>query len=199
MTNIIKIKNENFVAEGGCQKCYIHPSNSNLCIKISKRGNSYSRIINEMKYWSIYSKKKICVNDYQFFARYYGTIETDLGTAGIFDLIKDETTNQFSKTLAFYLQYPTNEVTNKKIRIAFDKLINLMIKYRVIANDLRMENICCKILKNSTIQLIIVDGVGHRDFIPIVDWSSFFARKKIERRLIKSNSQNLEIVRNYLL
>ena len=56
----------------------------------------------------------------------------------------------------------------------------------------------CKILKDNTIQLIHIDGVGHRDFIPLVNWFSFFAKKKIKRRLIRFNLHDLDIQRDYL-
>ena len=83
-------------------------------------------------------------------------------------------------------------------RKAFEHLKRLMIKHRIIASDIRSKNICCKILKDESIQMIIVDGVGHRDFIPIVDWSSYFAKKKIERRLIKHDLHDLDAQRAFL-
>lgn len=198
MKNTIKIKNDDFIAEGVYQKCYKHPDNDDLCVKISKQNIEETRVSYEINYWKKISKKKIKKNDYQFFSKYHGTIETNLGTGHVFDLIKNETTNETSKTLAYYLLNPTQEISDELLKAEFKKLIQFMVKYKVIANDIRAKNICCKILKNKTIQLIHVDGVGHRDFIPLVDWFSCLAKKKIERRLIKFNLHDLDIHRNHL-
>lgn len=137
-------------------------------------------------------------NDYQFFSVYHGTLETNLGTGYVFDLISDETTNNISKTLEYYLLNATDGISDHMLKDGFKKLIQLMVNYKIIANDIGSKNICCKILKDNTIQLIHIDGLGHRDFIPFVNWFSFFAKKKIERRLIKHNLHDLDIHRNGL-
>ena len=199
MRNIIEIKNEDFIGEGVYQKCYMHPDNDSLCVKISKQDIETTRLSNEINYWKKISKIKIKKNDYQFFSKYRGTLKTNLGTGYVFDLIKNETTNQVSKTLEYYLLNPTDEVSDEMLKSEFKQLIGFMIKYKIIANDIRAKNICCKILKNKTIQLIHVDGVGHRDFIPLVDWFSCLAKKKIERRLVKFNLHDLDIHRNHLI
>jgi len=195
----ILLNKDLFIKEGIRQKCFMHPDDENLCIKIAKPNIDKKRLINETKYWARYSKKKIKSNDYPFFPRYYGTIETNLGIGHVFDLIRDETTDEYSKTLDYYLLNSVDFINDGILEATFKKLIQLMARYRVIANDIKPENICCKILSDNTVQLVLIDGVGHRDFIPLVDWSAFFAKKKIQRRLLKLNLHDLNIQRNYLL
>ncbi|WP_033958124.1 YrbL family protein [Psychroserpens jangbogonensis] len=195
---MIEIKDNHFIAEGVYQKCYIHPENKNLCIKVSKQELSTSRLLYEINYFKKISKKNWKKFDYPFFTKYYGQVDTNLGTGFVYDYITDETTGEISKTMEYYLLNPDPKITNDMLRNAFEHLKRLMIKHRIIASDIRSKNICCKILKDQSIQMIIVDGVGHRDFIPIVDWSSYFAKKKIERRLIKHDLHNLEAQREFL-
>jgi hypothetical protein len=189
----IQLNSDYFIKEGIRQKCYAHPYDERLCIKIAKPNIENKRLFNEIKYWSRYSKKKIKARDYPFFSRYYGRLDTNLGTGHIFDLVRDETTGECSKTLDYYLLNAHGLFSDRVLEIAFEKLIHLMSRYKVIANDIKPENICCRILKNQAVELVLVDGVGHRDFIPLVDWSSFFARKKIQRRLIKLNLHDLKV------
>lgn len=195
---MIEIKNEYFIAEGIFQKCYKHPSNHDLCIKISKVNIETTRLANEIKYCKKISKKTIKKNNYQFFSKFHGTVETNLGVGYIFDLIKDETTQDISKTLEYYLLHQDPEISDEMLNTGFDRLVQLMVDYKVIANDIRAKNICCRILKDKTIELIHIDGLGHRDFIPLVNWSSYFAKKKIERRLLKYSLHDLDVQRNYL-
>lgn len=34
-------------------------------------------------------------------------------------------------------------------------------------------------------EMIIIDGIGHRDFFPLADWFVYFARKKVNRAFEK--------------
>ncbi|MFK7781969.1 YrbL family protein, partial [Psychroserpens sp.] len=151
-----------------------------------------------INYFKKISKKNWKKFEYTFFTRYYGQVNKNLGDCFVDEFITEETTDKISKTMEYYLLNPDPNVTDDMLREAFNRLKRLMIKHRVIANDIRSKNICCKILKNGSIQMIMVDGVGHRDFIPIVEWSSYFAKKKIERRLIKHDLHDIEIQRAFL-
>ena len=46
-----------------------------------------------------------------------------------------------------------------------------------MAVDLWARNICCQRMMDGDIRLVIIDGLGHRDFLPLVDWFSYFTRK----------------------
>ena len=69
---------------------------------------------------------------------------------------------------------------------------------KIFVGDLRARNICCKILKNKDLQLIVIDGIGHRDFFPLADWFHYFAKKKVERRFLKGNLHSLEAQRGLI-
>jgi len=188
---MIDINKLQFIAEGVFQKCFKHPSNDDLIIKISKQNIETTRLANEIKYCKYISKKTMKKDDYQFFSTFEGTVDTTHGTGYVFNLIRDETTQYTSKTLEYYLLNPNSEISDQMLNTAFDRLIKLMIKYKIIANDIRAKNICCRILKDNSIELIHIDGLGHRDFIPLVNWFSYFAKKKIERRLRLFNLHDL--------
>ena len=195
---MIELNDSHFMAEGVYQKCYRHPDEANLCVKISKQDLETSRLLYEINYFKKISKKNWKRFEYPFFTKYHGEIETNLGTGFVYDLVTDETTGEISKSMEYYLLYPHPLLPDDVLQKAFDRLIKMMIKHRVIANDIRSKNICCKIMKDNSIQMIMVDGVGHRDFIPIVEYSSFFAKKKILRRLVKHDLHDLEVQREFL-
>ena len=73
-----------------------------------------------------------------------------------------------------------------------------MITHKIFIGDLRARNLCCKILKDNTIQLIIIDGICHRDFFPIADYFNYFAKRKVELRFLKANLHSLTSQRKIL-
>lgn len=73
-----------------------------------------------------------------------------------------------------------------------------MIKHKIIVRDLIAKNICCKRLKNNSIELIIIDGVGHRDFIPLVEWFHIFSKRKINKIFFKKKLYSMDEHRDWL-
>ena len=195
---MIELKESDFIAEGKYQKCYKHPLDKNLCVKISKYNVTETRLASELNYSKKISQRDSSKFDYPFFSHYYGEKTTNFGTGYVHQLIRDETTSKISKTLEYYLLTTNCILSDEILSIAFERLKLQMIKHKVIANNIRSKNICCKILKDNSVQLILVDGLGHRDFLPLVDWFSFFAKKKIERHLLKWKLHDIKEQREYL-
>jgi hypothetical protein len=177
-----------FIAEGLVKKSYLHPSNTKLCIKLCKPIHKAKvHLEKELQYLNKIQKKNLKNLSYPFFSNFLGTTETNLGKGYLYDLVYDETTNEKSRTLEFYLNNNNSSTFNIKLEQSIEVLRNEMIVNKVFAHDLVARNICCKVLKNGDLQLVIVDGMGHRDFFPVADYLSYFAKKKIDRRFIKSD------------
>lgn len=193
---MILLEQENFIGEGANQKCYFHHENDKLCIKIAKPNIKIKKLLNEINYSKRISKRKQKI-EYPFFARLHQQVETNLGSGFVYDLIRDESTNNVSKTMADYLMEKDKTFSDEVLEKAFSRLIKMMAKYKVIVKDLYANNICCKILADGSIELVLVDGFGHKDKIPLVDYSSFLSKKKIERRLQRNSFQNLDQQRNF--
>jgi len=195
---IIVLDEEHYIAEGHTQKCYKHPEHKNLCIKIVKYNpSSGSRNIHEIDYYEKL-KKKHKKYAYPFYSKYYGTVNTNLGNGYIFDLIRDIPTNEISLTLCDYLKMKNAPFSDDLLTQELDRLKKMMIEYKVVARDLYARNICCKVISNTSIKLVIIDGMGHRDFIPLVDYFSFFTKLKIERIFEKKKLNSLNEYRKYL-
>ena len=73
-----------------------------------------------------------------------------------------------------------------------------MTIHKVFTRDLRSRNLCCKILKNNSIQIIIIDGIGHRDFFPFADLFNYFSKKKVDRTFKKWHFNSLKQQRDFL-
>ena len=195
---MIELSEKHYISEGLARVCYRHPENSNYCIKIGKPEVEIEHLYKEINYFKKLKNKNRSKFDYQFYADYHGEIETNLGTGFIYDLIKDEITNEVSLTLRHYLEMQPSPISDEDLVLALGRLKNEMIRHKVFVGDLRARNLCCKKLKNNIIELIVIDGIGHRDFFPFADYSTYFARKKVERRFLKSNLHSLEAQRQLI-
>jgi len=188
---MITLTTENYISEGLARKCYTHPNNPDLCIKIGKPEVEESHLYKEINYFKKIDNKKVSNFDYLFYSKYYGEITTNLGKGFVYHLIKDETTNQISLTLRHYLEMKNSPFTDQTLKEALLRLKAQMIQHKIFVGDLRARNICCKILKNNSLELIVVDGMGHRDFFPLADWFYYFAKRKVERRFTKAKLNSL--------
>lgn len=182
---MIQLSESDYLAEGLARTCYFHPEDENLCIKIGKPNVEVSHLYKEINYYKKINKKDASKFDYPFYAMYHGTIETNLGEGFVYDLVRDETSQEVSKTLLDYIRMKDSPIDDSVFDTSLKKLQDQMIKYKVFASDLRPRNLCCKILKDGSVEMIIVDGIGHRDFLPLGDWFHCFAKQKVERRFQK--------------
>ncbi len=182
---MIQLSESDYLAEGLARTCYFHPEDENLCIKIGKPNVEVSHLYKEINYYKKINKKDTSKFDYPFYAMYHGSIETNLGEGFVYDLVRDETSQEVSKTLLDYIRMKDSPIDDSVFDTSLKKLQDQMIKYKVFASDLRPRNLCCKILKDGSVEMIIVDGIGHRDFLPLGDWFHCFAKQKVERRFQK--------------
>ena len=178
------LKNQHYFTEGGRAKCYYHPDDDDLCIKIKKPIENDERMHQEVEYM-MKLKTKDKRYDYPFYATYHGVIETNFGVGHVYDLIRDETTQNRSLTLSHYREMTESPFSDVTIKVALMRLKKQMIAHKVFANDLHAKNICCRILADGGMECVVVDGLGHRDFFPVADYFHFFAKKKVERRFLR--------------
>jgi len=195
---MIELNDSLYIAEGQARKCYYYPNNPNLCIKIGKPEIAKNHLYKEINYYKKIQSKNIYKFEYQFYAQYHGEITTNLGTGFVYDLIKDEVSDSISLTLRDYIEMKDSPISDSTINIELKRLKRQMINHKVFVGDLRARNICVKVLKDSSVRLIVIDGLGHRDFFPFADLFHFFAKKKVERRFVKANLHSLTEQRKLL-
>ncbi len=186
-----------FFGEGTDQWCFLHPEDEHKCIKISKQPIKDSRLCKELRYTMKLQKRNTEKYAYPFYAQFLECVETNLGKGFVFDLIRDEDSGEISKTYEYYLMENQTVFDDQELKVAFDLLIEQMAKHKVIAHDIGISNICCKIDKEGSLQMILIDGLGHRDFLPLVDRFSYFAKNKILRRIHKIQLQTPKRQRAY--
>lgn len=175
---MININKFSLVGTGLHRECHRHPENKNLCIKVIVKGNA-KESQREKKYYRHLEKRGI---NWDMIPMYYGDIETNLGLGSVFDLILDPD-GAVSKTLEFYLS------SNDKTETYYDDLSNslyllkeYLFQQRIMTMTIKPKNILCQKNDTDIIRLFLVDGIGSSDFIPVCNYSSYLAKKKISRK-----------------
>ena len=178
------LDDSNLIGVGLHRKCYVHPYDENLCIKVGYNSNP-KEDKREISYYNSLKRRAI---SWAMLPQYYGKEETNLGEGTVFDLIRDEDGN-VSKTLEYYLDEGREDVKRSDLKTAIDELKEYLLSELILTMTIKPKNIVYKKNNDGSGKLIIVDNIGTSEFIPICKFSSTLAKKKILRkwdRFIKS-------------
>tara|TARA_A100001011_G_scaffold342736_1_gene376499 strand:+ start:96 stop:731 length:636 start_codon:yes stop_codon:yes gene_type:complete len=192
---MINLDNHKPFSSGGNRACYVHPINPDRCLKVIHPGllkkikesrpwykkirsiDSFDDNLREKKAYSQRSLKKNDEVIWKHLAKWYGMTETSIGLASETELIKND--GNIADTLENYLfRYGMTNEIEKSINALHDWLKhNLILTKNLIPHNL--------VLKKDGDELIIkiVDGLGSKAFIPLPNYSSFFAKRYVERRI----------------
>ena len=182
-------------AEGGNRRCFVHPNNPNRCLKVIHSGLLETIIKNKPWYKKLRSaesfddnlrerdayNQKALRNDnsetWKHLAKWYGMVETTIGAASETELIKNE--DLVAETLESYLF--DNGLTDE-IKLSIEQFHDWLRKNLILTKNLIPHNLVLKRVNNDII-IKIVDGLGSQAFIPLPDYSNFFAKRYVERRI----------------
>ena len=182
-------------AEGGNRKCFIHPAQSDRCLKVIHPGLLKKIIKNKPWYKKLrskdsfddnlreqeaYKQKALTANNpevWKHLAKWYGMVETSLGMASETELIKNN--EKVAETLESYLF--ANGLTDE-IKLAINQFHKWLRENLILTKNLIPHNLVIK-KENGEIIIKIIDGLGSQAFIPLPNHSNFFAKRYVERRI----------------
>ena len=182
-------------AEGGNRKCFIHPAQSDRCLKVVhpgllekiiknkpwyKKFRSKDSFDDNLREQEAYKQKALMVDNpeiWKHLAQWYGMVETNIGLASETELIKNN--GQIAETLENYLF--SNGLTNE-IKIAINEFHQWLRDNLILTKNLIPHNL---VIKNEKDEMIIkiIDGLGSQAFVPLPNHSTFFAKRYVERRI----------------
>ncbi len=171
-----------YFSKGTTRKCFIHPTNENLCIKLSlkdqgKRTPGIIKAIDrENAYYLKLTKRNI---SWSHLSQYCGDIVTNLGKGSIYQLIRDHD-GKISTSLDKFLEkvtVPDDALLGEKLQT----LYNYMQDNSILTTSLLARNIVVQ-KGMSDYELIIIDDIGNSEFVPVSEFSNYFASRKIKRK-----------------
>ncbi|MEM8562047.1 MAG: YrbL family protein [Pseudomonadota bacterium] len=177
-TAVMHLNPADLAGSGWHRECYIHPQDSNRCIKVVVSGSDGENR-REQRYYRHLMRRGI---SWEMLPKFYGTVETNLGEGAIFDLIRDHD-GMISRPLEHYLQ--SERLTERYAEGLIGGLRALreyLFLERIITMTLKPKNILFQRRTRDTHKLILVDNIGNSDLIPLANYSAFFSKQKISRK-----------------
>jgi hypothetical protein len=187
---MIQLTDDLYLGKGRTRECYFDPRDPSLCIKVDYRDKGCRATDKEAKYYQ--KLKRIKPNlEYDFIPRFHGMVETNRGTGGVFDLVRDDD-GKVSRTLGECLRDGTVARERRLWEEALEKFLSRLMETGVILRDLNPGNLSARRRADGSVQLVAIDGIGHRDFIPLCDYFLRIARRKLARHIAQKDMGSIQ-------
>lgn len=200
-----KYSNEEFdkikgivIGRGAEKTCYLHRQNGGHCLKVSSKFKC-SQIVREIEYFEYLEKKKIRTN---FLPKYFGSFECGELIGFEQECFLNETSGGMCKSATTLKNYILDiNVSDEDISRHLNALKCEMLKSCIVCGDLHGENILA-INEEGKWRLVIIDGFGVPEFVPLPMYFKWFRKRKIlrqweklERRLKAIFTERLELLK----
>ena len=196
-------------ARGGNRLCYVHPQNPDICIKLPRNDVDLSvkrarkGLKGRLKPASSFDDNRqeartltemhdrIGDSLREFVPRFLGWVETDLGPGVAVDLIRDA-----DGAIALPLkQYVWERGFDADLRTALAEFSTYWIRERVPSRELLLHNVVARRLPSDALRLVVIDGLGNADLLPLSRWSPHLARRKSVRKTERLRARIERLVR----
>ncbi len=188
---VLKLNDSLKIGTGAERACYIHPLDPGLCVKVRyvDRTNKQPQNEADYAYYSFLEKRNI---DWDHIAKCRGWVKTNLGDGLVFDLVRGSDgapckslENLISEGIPLY-----------SFLGELDYLYKYLLKFNILPADLRLDNIMLKPDMQGECRLVIVDGLGNRNFFSwatnrINSFGRLRISKKYNRFLFKARRDGL--------
>ncbi len=194
---------------GGNRLCFVHPQDPRQCIKVLRPERSPARKRRErgfpknLKPLSAFDENVQEVRVFRRIARYvgeaafahiprfYGLVETNFGPGVCSELIRDDD-GSISITLKQYLwvngRTAAIEALLKRLRTGWQAL-------GMPSRHLLLHNILVECRHSEPHRLVVIDGLGWPDLLPLAYWVPALARRKAARRLRQLDAEIAALLR----
>ncbi|MGI9295267.1 MAG: YrbL family protein [Pseudomonadales bacterium] len=174
---MLQISDSHLIGKGSERTCYVHPENSDQCIKIN-HSSLTKQSDNELKYLTILLKRNI---SWQHIPKLYGVVQTNLGDGVVYDLIRDYD-GEVSKTLAHYLTSETDIEEARRIVAALQEFRDYLLSQHIMVRDPNATNFALQKYNQDKVRLVLIDGIGNANFAPMFNQLNWFVDMKIKRK-----------------
>lgn len=168
---------------GAHRACYIHPKDPQKCIKVIYSQNDPIALKEIKRELAYYKHLNTYLTDWRGLTRYYGTVETNLGTGYVYDRIVDFDGGG-SQTLKERYSQESLQNNWRELDDLVEKLKKYLWDNLIVTMALKPHNILCHRISETEIFPVICDNIGFAQRIPLVLYWPWFCHQK-QKRLFK--------------
>ncbi|GLS25874.1 YrbL family protein [Marinibactrum halimedae] len=192
---------ENAFAQGGNRLCFVDPRNQHRCIKVC-RPDRTPAIKRAKKSFPASLKPLHCFDDnidefrvyerinhsigeaaYQLIPRCFGFINTNHGTGLTTEIIMDDD-QLISLSLKQYIW--VNGLT-EHLQAIIQAFQHSWVELGMPSRNLLLHNLVVQQKQQQPHRIVVIDGIGWADPLPVAYWSRHIARKKSYRKAQRLN------------
>ena len=170
---------------GKHHRCYRHPGDDSLCIKILQPDRHRKVLRREISYYNHLLERNI---DWRHIARFHGEVSTNLGVGAVFERVRNAD-GSTACSLSQMLKAGAPPLDPAGLAAEINQVMDYIYRQAIVLSDFNLRNLLWQVNAGTKHRLVIVDGIGHNDFIPLCEASRRFAQRKI----IRTWNRNLEL------
>lgn len=168
---MIDLSRAHLLGKGSSRACYLHPYDDRKCVKVTFSSRS-DITCEEMKHYRRFMKRGI---SWDMLARAYGYVSTNYGEGAVFSLARDFT-GEISRPLEYYLRPDgLHLLSADELLDALNTFRMYLFRERIVVRELKADNLIYQRLSSLEGKLILIDGVGNNEFLPVANYSVRFA------------------------
>ena len=195
---MLKLAEREPFAIGGTRRCYVHPRDEQLCVKVLRADRTAAMRLRAARGWrklkgergfddqrkelkAYRALERQGMNDWTHVPRCFGTVETDMGV-GIVTALHRDWRGGFPPNLE---QLLPDAGLSPPLAAAINEFKVWLRRERFLSRDLLPHNIIAVAVAAERFRLVIVDGIGNSELVPFSSWFDACARRKVERKIGK--------------
>lgn len=172
------------IAAGGGRRCYAHPRDPALCIKVPFNADGLREARREAAYLTRVERLH-GVLDATHLARLHGRVRTSLGNGWVFDRVRDERSGEASPTLGRALDEAAYAREPEAWERALDEFRHWLGLTPLVVRDLIPDNFCVRRTVAGSLDLVLIDGIGPAGTLPRWLPLRAYARSRNERHAVR--------------
>jgi hypothetical protein len=200
---MIELKHSRPLFVGGTRYCFQHPGNRDRCIKVlrpDRTGAARKLLRQDFKRWlpprflddqrkeiKAYAELQAQASErlWRHVPRYHGTVDTDMGIGIVTQLMRNADGS-----------WPSNLRTllpsgmDAELAAGIEEFLTAVAELRILTRNLLAHNMIA-VREAAGYRVMVVDGIGNSELIPVSSWLDGFARRKTARKIARFRERTL--------
>ncbi len=192
---MLKLRHTRPLFVGGTRYCFQHPDHASRCVKVLRpdrtgaarkllrqdfKRHLPARFLDDQRkeinaYRELLTRPSEAL--WRHVPRYHGTEETDMGIGIVTQLMRNDDGSWPQNLQSLLPQGMTEELS-----AGIGEFKRAVKDLRILSRDLLPHNIIA-VRERGSYRVMLVDGIGNAELIPISTWWQFFADRKTDRKL----------------